>query len=418
MKYDVLIAGGGLSGLTAGIRLQKEGMKCAIVSSGQNAMHFSSGSFDILNRMPDGRMVSGPASEIDNLPAYHPYRIIGKDNTVRLFNEIKPFFAGCGIGLTGSVEKNSYRLTPTGDFRPTGLALDDFVLLETKNGSSSRKVMIVNIFGYLDFNTKFIADALERNGMECGICSVRLEEIERLRKNPSEMRSTNISRVLDDDGICGKFADEVNKLLKDEECVVLPAVFGLKNPGIVDVLRDKVKAKVHFVATMPPSVPGIRTQMRLKHVFEEAGGRMFNGDTIVSAKCSGHRVESVFTGNFGDMELKADNYILATGSFFSKGLVSTPDSIYEPLFGIDLLCGESRAEWNNLQFFSKQNYIGYGASVTGNLQALKNGEAFDNLYVIGSVLGGANTLYEGCGAGVAIVTAMRVAEIIAEKQGE
>ena len=33
MKFDVLIIGGDLAGLTYGIRLQKNGVKCAIIST-------------------------------------------------------------------------------------------------------------------------------------------------------------------------------------------------------------------------------------------------------------------------------------------------------------------------------------------------------------------------------------------------
>ena len=73
MKFDTLIIGGGLAGLTCGIRLQKNGMKCAIVSTGQSALHFSSGSFDLLNELSDGTKVDSPVAAVEKINMNHPY---------------------------------------------------------------------------------------------------------------------------------------------------------------------------------------------------------------------------------------------------------------------------------------------------------------------------------------------------------
>lgn len=416
MRFDTVIIGGGLAGLVCGIRLQKAGKKCAIVSSGQNAMHFSSGSFDLLGKLPDGTPVEDPIKAIPALGNEHPYSILGADTVERYAAEAVDFFNGCGVPVYGDAHKNTWRITPTGERKPAWLKLSDFSPFETQDSKVGEKILIVNILGYLDFNTKFLADSFEKNGSKCRIVSLKLEEMERLRKNPSEMRATNIARVMDRDEVWEKAVAQVKEYLKDEDTVVLPAVFGLKNGSVIEKIRESISVKTVFISTMPPSVPGIRSQMQLKAEFEKAGGRFFMGDSVIDAEYDEEgKVKSVGTANFGDIRMYADNFVLATGSFFSKGLVATPEKVTEPVFGVDLIINEGRDNWFDRNFWKKQNYISFGAAVNGNLNVSVEGKTVTNLYAAGSIIGGYNALYEGSGGGVAIVTAMKTADMILEK---
>ena len=111
MKFDTLIIGGGLAGLLCGVRLQEAGQKCAILSSGQNAMHFFSGGFGLLSRLADGSAVEEPLKAIPSLESSHPYSKIGADKVAEYAQETVEFFKSHGIQVEGSAEKNSYLIT-------------------------------------------------------------------------------------------------------------------------------------------------------------------------------------------------------------------------------------------------------------------------------------------------------------------
>lgn len=416
MKFDTVIIGGGLAGLVTGLKLQTAGKNCAIVSTGQSALHFWSGSFELLGRTIDGVDVESPIDILPSLPSKHPYSVIGVDKTIQYAEKTKDFLKQFGVSLTGSHLKNSYRITPSGDKKPAWLTFSDFETLESKNSKIGNKALIVNILGFLDFNTAFLAESFTKQGIECRVAKINLEEMAELRKNPSEMRAANIARVMDQEKVWRAAAEKVKNLVKDEDVVVLPAVFGLKDKDVIEKVKACIGTKTIFIATMPPSVPGIRTQLALKTAFTTAGGHFFLGDTVNSVeKDKNGQITSVGTVNFGDIRLHADNFVLATGSFFSNGLIATPHKVYEPIFDLDIIAPEGRENWFDRNFWNKQNYMSIGVAFSPKLKGIYKGKEIDNLYVTGGILSGHNPLYERCGGGVTIISAMAVADNILNK---
>lgn len=374
MKFDTVIIGGGLTGMLAGITLQKAGQKTAIISTGQNALHFFSGSFESIKE-PSQRIVE--------------------------------LFAEAGVRLHYSP---GVRLLPLGTFKESALALEDVDIFPTPK--FARKVLIVNFSGYHDFFTSFLADGLEKQGMTCRLRFLGLPELETLQQSPSEMRSVQIARVMD--RVWEKVVQEVRVLLKDEDAVVLPQVFGLQDTSVPGRIRQGIPAHVVFAGTLPPSVPGIRTLILLKQRYQLLGGTYLMGDEVIRAHTHEGVVHSVATRNLDNHYIEAANFILSTGGYFSKGLISNPFQVLEPVFGLDVEYKEDRNQWYNPTFKEDQPYMHFGVKADENLHALKDGKPLENLFVAGSILGG-NRPEFGFAAGQCIKTALFAADQILKK---
>ena len=297
-----------------------------------------------------------------------------------------------------------------GTLKPTWLTFSDFTPLSSANDIAGKKILVVNMAGFLDFNTKFVADSFEKYGAECRISSINLPELERLRISPTEMRSTNIARVLENEKTLEALILELTGKISDFDIVALPAVFGLSSVASVKKLKESLDIPVWLIPTMPPSVPGIRAQQQLRRSFEELGGVYMLGDTVVKADFSGNKVQAVYSVNHGDISFVAENFVLASGSYFSNGLVAQPDSVIEPVFGSDVDFTPGRDSWYDKAFFNKQNYKTFGVATDDKLRIKIKGDAQRNLFAIGSVLSGSNTIHEGCGAGISMLTALYVAD--------
>lgn len=405
MKFETIIVGGGLSGLIAGIKLSEAGQRVAIISSGQSALHFSSGSFELLGRV-NGEEVKNPLQAIKNLSATHPYAKIGSD-IEKYIEEVKPLMAKAGIKLNGSAVANHYRITPLGKVKSAWLTEDDFLSLETADKFPYKKVALFNLAGFLDFYPQFLSLGLGELGIECRQHVLTAPLFDKLRKSSTEMRAPNIARVIDQSTL-DVLAEQINKMVGDANVALLPAIFGAKDTEAIKYLRSLVKVPVYCISTIPISVPGMRMQYQLRAYFTKLGGTYLLGDSVNGGAIENSQLKYITTVNHEDEKFYADNFILASGSFIGHGVVSNYDTVSEPIFNLDVVENVPFAQRSDIDMYKTQPFMSYGIVTDGQFKTLKDGKTVNNLYAAGSVIGGCNPMEEGCGAGVAILTALKV----------
>ncbi len=409
MKYDTVVMGGGLSGLTCGIALAQAGQRVAVVAAGQSSLYFAGGTLGLLGYDAQGAPVTSPVEAVKNLPASHPYNKVG--DVAALAQEAQELLAQAGVKTTGNAQANHGTLTPIGAVKPAWLSLDGYLTLEG-NKLPYNKVALMNIIGYLDFPTKFLAHGLRELGVEVEVKAITLPELNEARKSPSEMRSTNIAKVLSTAEIVTRLAGEINSKAGDAQAVLLPAVLGIKDDALAQSLVKMVNKPMHYIATIPPSVPGARMQSLLRKRFEALGGTFLNGDKVVRGTMQGGSLKSVETEKLVGTRLEAANFVLATGSFMGRGLVSDYEKVYEPVLGLDVDYIADRAQWTRDNVYEAQPYMEFGVKTDETLHALKDGNVLNNVYAVGQVLAGNNKVKLASGEGVDMLTALAVAKNI------
>jgi glycerol-3-phosphate dehydrogenase subunit B len=316
------------------------------------------------------------------------------------------------IPVQGDPEKNHLRITPMGTTKSTWLTLSDLFVPDKKDCLPWKKAAVFNISGFPDFYPAFIADEFIRQGTDCEIYNFNLPDLDLLRRNPSEMRSTNIARVFENKKNIEQLVKILTTKSKDADAIVFPSIIGLSDSDILYFLQNSTGKPVCIIPTLPPSILGIRTQLQLHDYFIRLGGVYMLGDKIMNAGYQNNKIKSVYSRNHRDIPFTGQNYILATGSYFSQGMVSTNGIVSEPIFNLDVSFNYDRQEWYNKNMFNKQPYMSFGIKTSNKFKGIKQEKEINNLYVAGAILEGFDPLKEGSGGGVSILTALQVAEII------
>ena len=230
------------------------------------------------------------------------------------------------------------------------------------------------------------------------------------------MRATSLAKHLVSNNALQRIADQFNNLAGNADMVLMPSVFGQSDSSDFQTLQARTNKPLRLVATLPPSVAGMRMMKQLRHYFKMLGGTYLMGDTALSGTFDGDRLTSITTAKLADMPLKADNFVLATGSFISRGLKAGFERVYEPILGVDVDADADPEQWTRFGVLQPQAYFGYGVATDNQLRCLKQGKPIQNLRAIGSVLSGHDAVKMGDGTGVSLLTAIAAADQIRENK--
>lgn len=413
MKFDIIVIGGGLSAIMCGIALATNGKRVALMVKGQSKLNFNSGSIDLLGYDLQGNEVENPLEVIPSLGESHPYTKMGISNVLHNVAMAPVILNGAGLSFYGDTSnKNHYRMTPVGVLKPAWLTLDNYFTTDHDYTLPWERIAVVSLQGFLDFPADFVAAALTRLGADCHLCDIKLGTIDKLSGSPTVMRSTAVAKLMQNDGVLHDLARKVRSAMGDAQVVVMPAVFGLDGDDTAAKIAHQVKAPVKLVSTLPPCIAGSLMLSKLRRLFVQNGGTFLLGSMVKKGKIVDGRVVSVEAKNFPDQDIEADHFVLATGSFMSGGLMSSPSGIKEPIFDLDVDYSGKVGEWSREKLFDAQPYMEFGVKTDNEFHAVKGGQVIENLYAIGSILSGHNSIKLADDTGVAVMTALQVARQI------
>jgi len=423
--YDCVIIGGGLAGLTCGIKCAEEGLRTVVISGGMNSLHFSSGSIDLAGFTDNGSIIKKPFDYLKKTASGkkgHPYAKAGLPAIKKSLDFFISRLSEEGITLNNNGDYNHFHVTAPGAVKPTYLSQESVYSPAGKDIiKSGGKIAVLNFKGFRDYYPEQTAANLKKHPLfkntEFIMGDISLPYYLHTEKNLHEFRSTDIARIFETERYLPRIADEIAKAAGDAGAVSLPAFIGISNYREIRRKLESMTGKfIYEIPTLPPSILGLRIDSALKNCFFSKGGEYIAGEKIVSASTNKGTVESIMTGNRStSSEIKSRYFVLASGSFFSGGLQAGVSEIKEPIFNLKVQGDKKRSKWYSHDFFDRKShpFLSFGVETDRNFNPCsEEGKTIKNLFCAGSVLSGYDPVKEGSGGGVAISTGYKCAERI------
>jgi len=390
--YEVVIIGGGMSGMMAAVALADMGKKVAVVSRGDPVCCLSTGCIDVLATGTD------PLKGIGSLPENHPYRLVGESAVISSLELFRAVMAQEGGRYIGDAHANRNIVTPLGTHKATCLVPET---MEWAGFHSGEYIHLISFSKMKDFYPNYIISNYRNAG--CSVFDAGIST------------TTGIAKRFESRRFLDEFIAWLQGLDIPEGRIALPAVLGMH--FAVDVCNEISVAlgrKVFEIPTLPPSMPGLRLFGALKNALLKRGVNLYWGREIYSVEKAADMVEAVTLAGAGrSTRVQGNAFILATGSFVSGGLYASMDAVRETVFDLPVYLPGKRESWFNDDFFAPGHAIEQsGICVDQSFRPVDS--EIDNLFVCGSIVAFSEVMKYGCGHGLAIATGVAAANACGE----
>jgi glycerol-3-phosphate dehydrogenase subunit B len=415
MKYDTIVIGTGLAGLTTACHLARANQKVLLVAQGAGALLLSSGTIDVLGFQPADALepVSNPLEKLADFLTErpeHPYRLAGQEN-IQAGVETFLKLVNDSLDYQGAINRNWLLPSTAGAVHPTCLAPTS---LANGDLNTRGRMLIVGFKELRDFYPALISQNL--NEQKLGVQTVALT-IDAPTPVAGKMNVTPIelARVFEQ----AKFRQGVVKAVKGQSRgygrIGFPAVLGLaRHTEVMTDLQRGLGKLVFEISTLPPSGPGYRLFETLKQIFLDAGGRLIIGSRVVGGTIEDGRVTQIRIETASRLKpIIAENYVLATGGIFGGGIQADSEGrVWESVFGLPVAADSDRHQWFTSKFLAStgQPVANYGVRVNRRLNPVddEGTPVAGNLFVAGATLAGSNWIAGRTGHGVALATAVAI----------
>jgi glycerol-3-phosphate dehydrogenase subunit B len=400
---DTIVIGAGLAGLMGALALAEAGRRPLVLATGHGATHWGSGTIDVWGQAAGGGPRSAVAAVIAGDPD-HPYARTGVAGLEAACARFRQVMQAAAYPFVGDLHSDLMIPTALGAFRRAALVPRTMSAGALKAGD---RVLIAGFRQFRDFYPPLMAQNLRSQGIAARGVYLELPPVNR----NLDFTTRSLAQCFDDGGFRAHVGAQLARLRGDASHIGLPAVLGMRHP--LDVIADLERhsgGQVFEIATLPPSVPGMRIAGILERAIVAAGGRIQIGSAVLRGVADGDRLTTVVSEAAArEQQHCVARCLLASGGIAGGGVrTDQTGAVWETALGLPLAAPASRRAWFASRSLDPRGHAIFRTGVLSDdrLRPLdqRGVVIYRNVTVAGGALAGADTIRERSRSGVALAT--------------